>query len=118
MALKMKKKFDKYWGSCNLLISIGAVLDPRYKMKLLKFSFNSIYSTDEAPKQMKIVQDTLAKMFEEHVEQHKALNLVSTSSAPDKSESGVKSGYNKLSSRVWYGYKKWHRKVRPTYQKC
>ncbi|KAI3684755.1 hypothetical protein L6452_33981 [Arctium lappa] len=105
MAAKMKKKFDKYWGSCNLLISIGAVLDPRYKMKLVEFSFNSIYSADEAPKQMKIVQDTLTKMFEEYVEQHKEANVVSTSSAPDKSESGVKSGYNKLSSRVGMGIK-------------
>ncbi|KAI3692332.1 hypothetical protein L6452_32146 [Arctium lappa] len=67
MAAKMKKKFDKYWGTCNLLISIGVVLDPRYKMKLLEFSFNAIYSTDEAPKQMKIVHDTLTKMFEEYV---------------------------------------------------
>ncbi|XP_024981677.1 zinc finger BED domain-containing protein RICESLEEPER 2-like [Cynara cardunculus var. scolymus] len=100
MALKMKKKFDKYWGTCNLLIFIGAVLDPRYKMKLLEFSFSSIYSTDEAPKQMKIVQDTFTKMFQEYVEQHKTANVVQMSSAPDKSEIGVKSGYNKLSSRV------------------
>ncbi|XP_024986526.1 zinc finger BED domain-containing protein RICESLEEPER 2-like [Cynara cardunculus var. scolymus] len=99
-ALKMEKKFDKYWGTCNLLIFVGAVLDPRYKMKLVEFSFSSIYSKDVAPKQMKIVQDTLTKMFEEYVEQHKAANVVQMSSAPDKSESGVKSDYNKLSSRV------------------
>jgi len=88
-----------------MLISVGAVLDPRYKMRLFEFSFNSIYSTDEAPKQTKIVQDTVANMFEEYVEQYKALNLVSTSSAPDKSESKVKSGYSKLSSRVDTGIK-------------
>ena len=29
IALKMKKKFDKYWGTCNLLIYISVVLDPR-----------------------------------------------------------------------------------------
>ncbi|XP_024961842.1 zinc finger BED domain-containing protein RICESLEEPER 2-like [Cynara cardunculus var. scolymus] len=100
MALKMKKIFDKYSGTCNMLISIGAVLDPRYNMKLVEFSFSSIYSTDEAPKQMKIVQDTLTKMFEEYVEQHKAANVVQISSAPNKSESRVKSGYIKLSFRV------------------
>lgn len=105
MAKKMKSKFDKYWGSCNLLISIGAILDPRYKMKLLEFSFNAIYSKVEAPKQMKIVQDTLTKMFEEYVEQHKAANIVSSSSAPENGESGVKSGYSKLSSRVGLGVK-------------
>ncbi|KAK4382173.1 hypothetical protein Sango_2898000 [Sesamum angolense] len=30
MVAKMKSKFDKYWGDSNLLISIAAVLDPRY----------------------------------------------------------------------------------------
>ncbi|XP_024990516.1 zinc finger BED domain-containing protein RICESLEEPER 1-like [Cynara cardunculus var. scolymus] len=79
---------------------VNASPDPRYKMKLVEFSFSSIYSVEEAPKQMKIVQDTLTKMFEEYVEQHKAANVVQMSSAPDKSESGVKSGYNKLSSRI------------------
>ncbi|KAK2987679.1 hypothetical protein RJ640_028927 [Escallonia rubra] len=29
MAMKMKEKFDKYWGECNLLMAIAAVLDPR-----------------------------------------------------------------------------------------
>ena len=32
MTTKMNKKFAKYWGVCNLLMAIGAVLDPRYKM--------------------------------------------------------------------------------------
>ena len=32
MVKKMKVKFDKYWGDCNLLISAATVLDPRYKM--------------------------------------------------------------------------------------
>ncbi|KAE8709720.1 hypothetical protein F3Y22_tig00110328pilonHSYRG00209 [Hibiscus syriacus] len=36
MAMKMKKKFDKYWGTCNLLISIGAILDPRQFGKGIK----------------------------------------------------------------------------------
>ena len=31
MSMKMKGKFDKYWGNCNLLISMACVLDPRYK---------------------------------------------------------------------------------------
>ena len=32
MTTKMNEKFAKYWGECNLLMEIGAVLDPRYKM--------------------------------------------------------------------------------------
>lgn len=37
MVGKMNLKFEKYWGECNLLISIAAVLDPRCKMKLIEF---------------------------------------------------------------------------------
>lgn len=36
MPKKMKSKFDKYWGDCNLLIFIAAALDPRNKMKWIK----------------------------------------------------------------------------------
>ena len=35
MVKKIKDKFDKYWGDCNLLIYAIAVLDPRYKMQLI-----------------------------------------------------------------------------------
>ena len=41
MALKMKKKCDKYWGDIdkmNLLIFIGVMLDLVYKFKGLKLS--------------------------------------------------------------------------------
>ncbi|XP_022003077.1 zinc finger BED domain-containing protein RICESLEEPER 2-like [Helianthus annuus] len=48
MASEMKKKFDKYWGSTNLLISVAAILDPRYKMELINLSFKYIYPEDEA----------------------------------------------------------------------
>ena len=42
MTTKMNEKFAKYWGECNLLMAIGAVLDPRYKMQLIKFCFPHI----------------------------------------------------------------------------
>lgn len=37
MIEKMNTKFEKYWGECNLLISIVVALDPHYKMKLIEF---------------------------------------------------------------------------------
>ncbi|KAL4364154.1 hypothetical protein GQ457_04G009370 [Hibiscus cannabinus] len=109
MAMKMKRKFDKYWGTCNLLISIGAVLDPRYKMKLLEFSFNSIYSPDEAPRQMKIVRDILCELYQEYIEAHKAANIVSTTETGGSQGVSVggtsKSGFSSLTSRFGKGIK-------------
>ncbi|XP_039062899.1 zinc finger BED domain-containing protein RICESLEEPER 2-like [Hibiscus syriacus] len=78
MTIKIKKKFDKYWGTCNLLISIGAILDPRYKMKLLEFSFHTIYSHDEASREMQIVRCILYELYQEYVEAHKASNVFSS----------------------------------------
>ncbi|XP_022714612.1 zinc finger BED domain-containing protein RICESLEEPER 3-like [Durio zibethinus] len=42
MVRKMKSKFDKYWGECNLLMSIAAILDPRCKMRVIEFCFPRI----------------------------------------------------------------------------
>lgn len=39
MIEKMKDKFDKYWGECNLLISIAIVLDRRNEMQLIEYYF-------------------------------------------------------------------------------
>ncbi|CAN1243870.1 Zinc finger BED domain-containing protein RICESLEEPER 2 [Linum perenne] len=36
MASKMLEKFDKYWGACNLLITIATILDPRNKFRFVE----------------------------------------------------------------------------------
>ncbi|KAL0927047.1 hypothetical protein M5K25_001200 [Dendrobium thyrsiflorum] len=35
MTKKMKEKFDKYWGECNLLMAFGAIMDPRMKFLVI-----------------------------------------------------------------------------------
>ena len=40
MAIDMKTKFDKYWSDYNNVLSFGCILDPRSKIKNLKY-FNS-----------------------------------------------------------------------------
>jgi hypothetical protein len=37
MTQKMNLKIEKYWGECNLLMVVGAILDLRFKMKLVNF---------------------------------------------------------------------------------
>jgi hypothetical protein len=44
MAIKVKTKYDKYWGDfekINPLLFVGSVLDHRYKMDVLEFWFLS-----------------------------------------------------------------------------
>ena len=54
MAQRMQAKISKYWGNCNLLLSIAAALDPRNKFKLIDFAYKSIYNEDEAENQKRI----------------------------------------------------------------
>jgi hypothetical protein len=41
MAARMSDKFDEYWGDTNMLMALAAMLDLRYKMKLISFCFPS-----------------------------------------------------------------------------
>ncbi|CAH9105504.1 unnamed protein product [Cuscuta epithymum] len=68
MVKKMKEKFDKYWGSCNLLMAIGAILDPRFQMRLVEFAFNKLYTVSESRINLKTVRDALYDLFSEYVE--------------------------------------------------
>lgn len=66
MVQKMKAKFDKYWGECNLLMAVGCVLDPRCKMRALEFSFPKLYTSFEAESNIKEVERLLYAIYKEY----------------------------------------------------
>jgi len=70
MVSKMSNKFEKYWGNCNLLMALVAVLDPRYKMKLIKFCFPLIYPELEASMNIDNVHSVLHELYEVYVASH------------------------------------------------
>jgi hypothetical protein len=70
MAQKMNMKFEKYWGECNLLMAVGAVLDPRFKMKLVQFCFPEIYQEPEATRNIERVHRVLNELYGECVDDH------------------------------------------------
>jgi hypothetical protein len=78
MAGKMMGKFDKYWGDTNLMMSIAAVLDPRYKMKLINFCFPIMYPlppTIDRPGAGYYIENVLTilnELFEAYVSAHTA----------------------------------------------
>ncbi|KAG6481074.1 hypothetical protein ZIOFF_057666 [Zingiber officinale] len=68
MVQKMKEKFDKYWGECNLLMAVGSVLDPRCKMRLLEFTFPKLYNTFESESNIREFQKHLYAIYKEYAD--------------------------------------------------
>ncbi|KAD2806156.1 hypothetical protein E3N88_39533 [Mikania micrantha] len=64
----MHERFNKYWKECFLVFSIAVVMDPRFKMKLVEFSFSRIYGED-ADHWIKAVSDGIHELFLDYVVQ-------------------------------------------------
>ncbi|KAL1554139.1 zinc finger BED domain-containing protein DAYSLEEPER-like [Salvia divinorum] len=54
--------FAKFWDDCNLVLAIAVVMDPRFKMKLVEFSFSRIYGGD-AGTWVKVVDQGLRDLY-------------------------------------------------------
>ncbi|XP_073153217.1 zinc finger BED domain-containing protein DAYSLEEPER [Henckelia pumila] len=80
----MLDNFDKYWKSCCFILAIAVVMDPRFKMKLVEFSFSKIYG-EEADSQVKIVNEGIHELFLEYV----ALPLPLTPAYAEESANGT-----------------------------
>ncbi|XP_031108667.1 uncharacterized protein LOC116013155 [Ipomoea triloba] len=96
MARRMHQKFDKYWSSRNLLLSIAAVLDPRNKMTFIEFSFPVIYSEHEATRQIAIVHDALNELYKIYLDKHATVSnqsMDNDSQPRNTFENGVTSGW-------------------------
>lgn len=65
IAVKMKSKFDKYWKKCSLAVAIAAILDPRFKMKLVEYYYTQIYGSD-AVGHIKDVSNGIKGVFSEY----------------------------------------------------
>ncbi|XP_042950315.1 zinc finger BED domain-containing protein RICESLEEPER 2-like [Carya illinoinensis] len=78
MTKKMNEKFEKYWGECNLLMAIAAVLDPRYKMVLIKFCFPLIYPEFETSQNIDLVFKVLHELYDEYVQVHNSIAMGQT----------------------------------------
>ncbi|XP_071698789.1 zinc finger BED domain-containing protein RICESLEEPER 1-like [Rutidosis leptorrhynchoides] len=65
LATNMKIKFDKYWDKCGLGLAIAAILDPRFKMKLVEYYYKQIYDI-EAPERIRDVSEGIRELFNEY----------------------------------------------------
>ena len=65
MAAKMLAKFDKYWSDVHDIMSLATILGPRYKLMLLTFYFNKMYSS-KANEEIDKVKNRLFELFAEY----------------------------------------------------
>ncbi|XP_017613690.1 zinc finger BED domain-containing protein RICESLEEPER 1-like [Gossypium arboreum] len=69
MAIKMKEKYDKYWGDIdkmNLLMFVACVLDPRQKLKYLEFALSEMSSFEKACGMMQKLKESLYELFDKY----------------------------------------------------
>lgn len=91
MACKMKEKFDKYRGQCNLLMAIASILDPRYKMQLVIFCFPKMYVSEfEAKRNLTLIQNALQELFDEYVAVYNAEQVVNNQCETSSARNSVK----------------------------
>ncbi|XP_031277065.1 zinc finger BED domain-containing protein RICESLEEPER 2-like [Pistacia vera] len=74
MVKRMKKKFDKYWGECNLLMCVASVVDPRCKKAMLEYCFPRMYEEIEAQANMLKVKNALYEIYQEYVDESQSFN--------------------------------------------
>uniref|UniRef100_A0A7N0VBJ8 BED-type domain-containing protein n=1 Tax=Kalanchoe fedtschenkoi TaxID=63787 RepID=A0A7N0VBJ8_KALFE len=59
---KMRARLDKYWSKCGLVLAISAVLDPRFKMKLVEYYYPQMYA-GESSNRINDVSSSLRNLF-------------------------------------------------------
>jgi hypothetical protein len=70
IAKKMMAKYKNYWrdqDTQNFLLYVAVVLDPRFKLKYVRFCFERLYDVEEAENFTIKVKDTLLRLFEHYM---------------------------------------------------
>jgi len=57
-------------GECNLLMTVGAVLDTRFRMKLVQFCFPEIYQVPKATRNIERICRVLKELYGGYVDDH------------------------------------------------
>ncbi|KAL4272047.1 hypothetical protein GQ457_13G019740 [Hibiscus cannabinus] len=66
MVLVMLEKYNKYWVDVNGLMGVATILDPRFKMKLIRFYFAKIYDELTVQTEIDRIQDLLRELVDEY----------------------------------------------------
>ena len=64
MAELMMIKFEKYWSSFSLTLAIAVILDPRYKIDFVEWSYKEVYGSNSM--EFEQVRSKLFSVFNEY----------------------------------------------------
>ncbi|KAK9286449.1 hypothetical protein L1049_014846 [Liquidambar formosana] len=84
MAAGMKRKFEKYWGNfnnSNKLLYVAVVLDPRYKLKFVKFWLETCYEANKGKELLKKIKDALTCLYDWYLENNASTTVQEKSSS-------------------------------------
>ncbi|KAL8136856.1 hypothetical protein V2J09_002857 [Rumex salicifolius] len=66
LASTLQEKFLNYWRGSFLVLAIAVAMDPRFKMKLVEFSFAKLFS-EEAPAYIRMADEGIHGLFHEYM---------------------------------------------------
>jgi len=81
MAKKMQKKFAKYWNEYSVILAMGAALDPRLKLQILRSAYNKVDPVTAEGK-VDIVRNNLILLYEEYKTKSASSSNSSTTLTP------------------------------------
>ncbi|XP_059629599.1 zinc finger BED domain-containing protein RICESLEEPER 2-like [Cornus florida] len=85
MATQMYSKFAKYWSDYSMILAIAVILDPRYKLGFVIFSYNMLNGDNNI--ESTLVRDALFNLLDQYLLNSPiACTTKSTSSPNDGSE--------------------------------
>lgn len=59
MCIRWRKKIDKYWEECNLVLAVAIFFNPRCKLHIVNYFYTQVYDEDIVVGRISMVQKML-----------------------------------------------------------
>ncbi|XP_057792782.1 zinc finger BED domain-containing protein RICESLEEPER 2-like [Salvia miltiorrhiza] len=89
MSLAMQSRFEKYWEEYSDILSMGAVFDPRMKLKLLEYCYSKIDPISSSDK-INILKMKLHVLYDEYKRKGVGVSLFKVPQSSSSSSSQVR----------------------------
>lgn len=103
MADAMLENFDKYWEETNSVMIIATILDPRFKMRYIRWSFAKMYDSLRCQREIEDIDKELERLYKKYETiYHRKLGETTPSNA--QSSSSTKDTSSSLASIIPSGF--------------